>query len=345
MKLEPKRILLICPRFYSYSDLIVNCLADLGYNVTFFENRMLPSDTKCSTNIMTSYLYKIKRPKEKEQYINEIIKKTQNQRFDILLSINAFIITEGFINSIKKLNPQIKTILFLWDSLIYWKYANVLRLFDKVYSFDHNDCDKYNLTYHPDFIIGSRQETKSENHYKIVHIGSVSIFSSHRIPILAKLKRLCKKQKIPNYITIVTNIGEDWEKSKIKTVYRCLTSRLHMILLWRYIRYKNSGIFTDKRLSLDEVNQIEYNAELIIDIPPLKQNGCTIRSLEALNRGQKILTTNESIVTDEFYDGDMIHILNNNKYDINKILAYPNKRIDLSKLLLKNWCASILNSI
>lgn len=340
--LEHKRVLFLCPRFYTYTELLINCLSELGLDVTFYENKMFPSDLNCSINKISSCLHKIKNPREKKQYEEKILEECKDKKFDILFSINAFIISENLVNSIKKINPKIKTILFLWDSLSYWKYSKTLHLFDKVYSFDHYDCKRYGLTYHPDFILGITPIIDHKYHYKVVHIGSVSIFSSHRIPILAKLKQICQNHRISNYITIVTNIGEEWERNKIKTLYKCITSNKYRVLLWRYLKYKDSDIFTNIKLPLSEVNQIENSAELIVDIPPLKQQGCTIRSLEALNRGQKVLTTNTSIEEEDFYDRDMIHIIKNNQYNIDDILEMPNKRINLNKLLLKNWCISIL---
>lgn len=341
--LTGKKILLICPLFYNYADLIINCLVDLGMEVTFYENKMFSTDLKCSTDKLGTIIRKVIKKNEKKIYQNKIIKECQNQNFDFLLSINGFSISKEIIQCVKKNNPKVKTILFLWDSLTYWKYSNILSWFDTVYSFDHNDCKKYNLKYHPDFILGLNESYEDEKKYDVVHIGSVSVFSSHRIPILAKIKKYCIENNISHYITIVSNITNEWRDNKLSMIYKLFSSHKYRLLLWRYYKYRNDGLYSNNKLPLREVERIEHNSNLIIDIPPVHQSGCTIRSLEALNRGNKLLTTNKSIIEDEFYDENMIYFFNYKKINIINILGYPNRRINLDKLKLKNWCKSILS--
>lgn len=340
--LSGKKIFLLCPIFYKYTDLIIKSLSDLGLEVTYYENKMFPTDLRCSIYKPGTILRKIFNNNIRKKYEIEIINGCQNKEFDFFLSINGFSVSEKIISCIKIRNPQIKTILFLWDSLKYWKYTNILSLFDTVYSFDHADCIKYNIKYHPDFIIGQHYNCNTKIKYDVVHIGSVSIFSSHRILLLAKIKEYCIKNNISHYITILTSIPDEWKNHKLFTIIKFLTSNQHRLLFWRYYRYKRLGIFTEKKIPLSEVDNIENSAKVIIDIPPLNQQGCTIRSLEALNRGQKILTTNKSILLDEFFNENMIHIFDPNNINLHKIFNCPTERINLEELKLRNWCISIL---
>lgn len=345
-----KSILFIAPIFHDYTRLIIEGLEKLDYDVTFLENKMFPSDPNCTTWKFNAYLNKIKHPKEKEEYVQKMKTKIKDINFEILFVINGFSITKDLIKYIELHNPGIKKTIFFWDSFCYWQYNNIIDLFDYKWSFDHHDCKTYRLEglkYHPDFIVGD-SSLKSNNlneNFDIVHIGSVNVFSISRIKILAQIKKYCDQNNINNYIKIFFNEKKLFRNHKKRVFLQLLTSHRYRKLYYYYWKYRNSGIFLDDVLPYKEVVNIESNAKAIIDIPLEKQCGCTIRSLETINRNQKLITTNFSIVQDRFYDNNNILIIQNKKHwPIKQFLANRNEGIDIKYLLIENWCKSILNS-
>lgn len=345
MNLKGKNILLLCPNFYIYRNIIVEQLEQKGAHIIFYENKMLPEDWRCSTTPVISCVKYLLNPNSKKNYINNILDSIKNIDIDILFCINGFCVTKDLINILKQRNCKLVTTLFLWDSLTYWKYSNILEWFDYKFSFDHHDCKAYKnkgLKYYPDFFINS--EPLKEMKYDVVHIGSISIFSIDRIKILSEIYKECNEKGLNSYIKIVTKLPKRLKEHNIKTIILFIFNRRYRKLFYYLHKYRKDPIFLDKPLDLKTVNEIESSSKIIIDIPPTKQNGATIRSLEAINRGQKLLTTNKSILLDKFYSPNNIGIIDKNKknkIDCNFIDKETDK-FDINYLYISNWLDYIL---
>lgn len=346
-----KRILFIAPKFHSYTLLIITCLKNLGYDVTFIENKMFRSDIRCSTWPIYSILYKLKHRKEKSKYTNLILEQINNKQFDVLFVINGFSITKKLMEGIERRNPGIKKILYLWDSLCYWKYSNILKLFDSIWSFDIKDCCKYSkfkIKYSSNFYIGdkiNKSDSSSRNVFDIVHIGSINIYSYHRIKILMTLKRYCVENNISNYIKLVFNPYKNGKLNWRHIILTSMTSLKYLKLYYYFFLYRKSDIFSTNTIEYKKVNEIESNAKVIVDIPLKKQNGCTIRSLEAIARGQKLITTGDFIKNLDFYKSSNIFILNETNYlYIKDFIKIPSRHIEINKYNLENWCKNLINN-
>ena len=340
-----KNVLLLCPDFYLYKDIIVKHIEAKGFNVYFFENKMFPEDWKCSTIPFLSLIRQLVNPKYKQKYIESILKKVEDIKIDILFAINGFCVTKELVSGFKQRNPQMVSTLFLWDSLVYWKYQNVIDLFDYKYSFDHDDCERYaskGLKYFPDFFVQTTPCTKIL--YDVVHIGSVSVFSVDRIRILSEIQQECSAKGLKCYIKIVTNYPELMKRKPFKFILLFLFSPKYQKLFYNIFKYRNSPIFLTKPLSLSEVNRLESSSKAIVDIPPAKQKGLTIRSLEAINRGQKLLTTNKSVVLDTFFSRNNIRVIDkkqSEKIDL-QFLNSPSDLINIDYLYINSWIDTVL---
>ena len=342
---QGKTILLLCPNFYDYKELIMKELEKLGAKVIYVENKMFPEDWRCCTFLPISLVKYCKNPKYKTNYIRDILKLVEGVNIDHLFAINGFCVTKNLISKLKKQNPQIKTSLFLWDSLCYWKYSHIIALFDYKFSFDHNDCCRYanlGLKYLPDFFIGDKTDTKY--YYDVVHIGSVSVFSADRIKILNEIQNECDAKGLKSYIRVVTKLPVDMRENIFRHFLYFFFSCKHRKLYYYLYKYRDSKILTNDHLGIEEVHKIESSSRVVIDIPPSKQMGLTIRSLEALNRGQKLITTNNGIQLDSFYNSNNVFIINSNstpkidKSFINK----PVEKINIDYLHISKWVKIIL---
>lgn len=350
MSLKGKRILALLPVFHQYSDYIVRELKDLGAEVDYFENKMFPSDWRCSIDRWRGLYKRARLGNEKNLYINKILKETNQKQYDYFLAINGFCITKDLIKGIRNNSPHVKCILYLWDSLIYWRYSNIIPLFDIAYSFDHEDCKKYsNLRYHPNFIVNDTHAStnKESSQYDVVHIGSINRFCSHRIEILSKIKSKLEEQNISHYIKIYYNdihLRQNLRNHFSKCISILLSPnerRFQRIVK----KYKNCDIFTNQIIPYSKVVELESNAKAIIDIPLEKQNGNTLRSLETIYRGKILYTTNKSILEDSFYNPQTIFIIGKDTTPNFSLINSMNgeRNANISQLLLPNWLTSIFS--
>jgi hypothetical protein len=138
------RVLLITPEFYSIEKKINSLLEDSGFEVKWIENKNLPLDYKGKESkfkLLRRIYFFLFSPRIR--YIKKSLKELDNLRFDILFSINCHIICPYLIKRLKSTNPEIFSILYLWDSSSKYSWKDEIKLFNKVYTFDYADSEKY----------------------------------------------------------------------------------------------------------------------------------------------------------------------------------------------------------
>lgn len=338
--MKGKTILLMIYPFYDYADRIKEELEKQGAKVLLIYNPWPKESFRYSTNWILTLIYRLKNPFFRTNITNNIIKQISHQQIDILFVIGGFCAKKRLIFYLKKKNPNINTRIFFWDSFCYWKISKQRKWFDKSFSFDPVDCRKYpDLIYQPDFYIGSHVDS-CEKKYDISHIGASHIFAYNRIPILLKLKKDLDEKRLNSYLAVVEIRNPESLKFKMLALTSCKWKKY-----WCLVRkYKRTySIVFDQRIPYEEVVNIESTSHCIIDIPPSKQAGITIRALEAIAAGKKLITTNRYIKEQKFYCSENIAILDpeNPQIDIDFIHSKA-KRVNIEYLRLDNWLKTIL---
>ena len=153
------RILLLTPLFYGIEDKIRSVLEELKYEVVWIENKNLTFDfhgTKSKIKLLRRIFFFLFSPQK--WYLRKKFKNIENIRFDTLLSINAFIICPYLFKRLKRKNPDLYSVLYLWDSFSKYNWEKELRYFDRVLTFDPKDSKEFNLEYKPNFYISNDQQ-------------------------------------------------------------------------------------------------------------------------------------------------------------------------------------------
>lgn len=342
-KLNGKKILLLIPPFYEYHLLIKKELEDQGAEVEMVLNNMNREDFRSSTNYFLTFLFLLMNPFYKKKNHKKIMQELAGKHFDVFFAINGFSVSKELINELKKRNNRIKTVIFFWDSFCYWKYSNLIPLFDYKWSFDRKDCDKYKnqgLCYHPDFYINT-QDKAEDLRYDISCITSLSPFTANRLKLISNIQDQCKKLKLKTYLRVYYPTLNP--VFSIKTIIKLLINRIDRQVFFARL-FKQYDFLIDQKIPMDEVGEIEKKSKTVLDIPPDKQNGLTIRSLEAIASGKKLITTNAMVLKESFYKKENILLINK----INPTLEedfFNEKQIDVNieHLKLNNWVKSVLS--
>lgn len=297
--LDSKKILFIAPIFFGYEKDIQAELEKQGAEVTF-----IGDDKKLwSKNLST---------------IKTIVKRA----FDYLFVIKGEFVQKSVLELFKESNPKAECILYQYDTLK--RYLYIIKLFDffdRIYSFDIEDCQQYNLILRPLFFV----KTEKINATIKYDISSVASYYPERLQMIQKLKKQCKKDNISSYFYIYVY----WRMFINKIIY-----------FFKYL----SDIST-KTLSKNKMFYILKHSKAIVDIPVKGQDGLTMRTFEVIGQEKKLITTNSSIVKYDFYDTNNIFLLKeDNITDIKHFLARDIKNIDkeiLNKYSLSFFCKSI----
>ncbi|KQB37402.1 hypothetical protein [Flavobacterium aquidurense] len=212
-----------------------------------------------------------------KEIIKELQKNTQIQ--DVILTIKGDFIDPKSILEFRKYAK--KTIGFFNDNI--YRCPNIKRVipsFDEVYSFEKEDCEKFDLKFAPNWIYTNNNEItdKSNFEYYVFTIGSID----NRLPILERIAEELKSKQINfKFITY---------------------SKKH--------KPRDGAItYINKFIPLSEVDQYISRSKVLLDINRAGQIGLTFRVFESLGLEKKLITTNSDIKNYDFYNPNNILII------------------------------------
>ena len=298
--LDSKKVLFIAPIFFGYEKDIQTELEKQGAEVTF-----IGDDKKLWNKDLST--------------IKAIVKR----EYDYLFVIKGEFVQKSVLELFKESNPKAECILYQYDTLK--RYPHIVKLFDlfdRVYSFDIEDCKQYNLILRPLFFVGITENTHSKIKYDV---STVCSYYPERQEILLKLKKYFKKNNISYFFYVFLH----W-KSFVKN----------------FLSIRKSFFDIDlKTLSKEKMFDILNCTKVILDIPAKGQDGLTMRTFEAIGKEKKLITTNLSIVKYDFFNTHNIFLLReDNIEEINDFLTIEAQNIDkeiLDKYSLFFFCKSI----
>lgn len=283
------RILLIAPEFFSYHKMIVEELLNQGWSVDFLPDR--PSNSTLVKILIRKFKFFV-TPYLNKFFLKRLIELTKdNSKYNYVLIIKGEGLTPTILKKIRSNYTKGPIVLYYWDSLknVPGGLGNTFYV-DQVLTFDPADASKYGfkllpLFHHKTFSIVEK------NIWKGCFIGSVH---SDRIKVITNLIQNTKK------------FGESY-------IYIYFPSRIQLIFrnifdpAFTKLNKNQYGLYP---LDTDKVKETILKSEIVFDIHHQSQSGLTMRTIEALAMGKKLITTNSTIKKYEFYDPLQILIVN-----------------------------------
>lgn len=289
--LKGKRILFLCPKFFSYEMKIKEQMEEMGAEVVFFDER--PSNTTLSKAFIRMNQNLMKR--KIETYYQKIIAQISNQTFDYILICQGEATPVFFLEFLEKEYPNVLKVLYLWDSVKNKPLTlGKIKYFDKVSSFDFEDCRQYDWQFRPLFFseMYERMENKENSTIDLFFVGTIH---SDRYEVLKK-------------------IADIFYEAKRKVYYYLYLPSPLMFYYYKYFKgwLKNSKKkeFSFTPLESQILEEKLSHAKTVIDIQHPKQSGLTMRTIEMMGAKKKIITTNPSVSHYDFYSKKNICIIN-----------------------------------
>ena len=93
-----------------------------------------------------------------------------------------------------------------------------------------------------------------------------------------------------------------------------------------------------KPKSSKELSEIVSESKVILDVNDIKQQGLTIRTLETLLAGKKIITTNADIINYDFYNPENVCVIDREHIQIPKNF-FEKKYVPIEYKILKKYTA------
>lgn len=295
-KLEGKSILVIMPFFFDYQKDILKCLSVYGANIYMINESL--DDKSLFDKIFRVYMKKRYYKKLREHYIKNFEKLPQH--LDYIFVIKGSTLKESEIHWLKTHYESAKFIIYQWDSVVNYPDAVALAdFFDRCYTFDRTDAEKYGWKYRALFFDANDEYIcKNEISYDLTYICSLH---SRRAELYKKIKAMSESGKIRLFDYLY--FGK-WGLLRQKYIKRNL----------RYdIDLKSIKL---KPLNRRAMDQIYKESKCLLDYKYDGQEGLTIRTIESIGYKCKLITNNKRIVDEDFYNANNIYVYDLDSFDI-----------------------------
>ncbi|WP_196940227.1 hypothetical protein [Sphingobacterium pedocola] len=251
-------------------------------------------------NLLRKVFLKDRSYKENLKIENNYIKQrkiiVQHYSFDIALVIRADFFKKSLIELIRQKTSTM--ISFHFDGISRNpEILDYVSLFDRFYAFDQDDLKKYpsyNLSYSPNFYLDYPDLIDQRRSYNAHNVYYVSTFHESRIRDLIDIhKRLSVHYASVKFIVVCS-----------KDLLPILPDYViqHMEVSHEHVDFA------------EQLNNIAFS-DVIIDLVIAEHKGYSLRIIEGLKFGKKVITTNFKVLEAEFYHPHNFFVLQNGSYD------------------------------
>lgn len=278
------RITLISTDSWGYNNNIALALEKKGHIVNHIDFNTFKYKYPSFGHRIHNFFLKafLKKNLKNIHYGNEINKRLKKnaKMQDAILTIKADFIDPNSILEFKKYTK--KSIAYFNDNIQRCpKILRVIPCFDEVYSFEKEDCERYNLNFITNWISleESQKLSVTKFDYDVFNISS----KDNRFKTICKITNELNNKKIIAKILVYDKKGKS----------------------------KNTNIeFISKHIQIADVDDYIKRSKFLLDIHRKEQNGLTFRVFESIGLNKKLITTNPNIVNYDFYNPNNILVIN-----------------------------------
>ncbi len=308
------KTLFIGPRFYSYHKAIINEISKSS-DVIFYSE--VPCGRKFYFGVKRFFPSKTKflQRRYAEKLFNVIKAHSINQLF----IIRGYGIDANLLEWVKLYNPNITIINCQWDAIANNPNGyNLSQWADRNYTFDMKDAQTYLWIYLPLFY-----NWKRNNEYSFINkdidILFVGAYHSNRHLVVKEFEKYC-----------------DEHEKKIKYhIYYPFYSFIRDFMFTHEVSFHDVKFW---KLGKNKYLKLLQRSKSVLDIQYKNQYGLTIRTIEALSVGTKVITTNFNIEHSECYNENNVCILKDlSEVEITSFLDNPFDQSQKGLIDLHTW--------
>ncbi len=289
-KFKGKSILFISPVFFGYEVAIKSKLIDLGANVFHVDDR--PSNSSITKGLIR--IHKNLAKYSIDKYYKQIAEELEYQEFDVVFLLSPEALSLAFLDFCKHRWPKAYYVMYTWDPIKNRKHTLEFAPYcNRVFTFQKDDAEKYNFSFKPLFyldIYGGVREKSLKKDYDLCFMGTTH---SDRYKIVQKVQDWCIERNLKCFFYFYLQGNSLYWFNKLKS---------------NDVMPSMADVSFFKMSSTDIV-QVMASSNAVLDIQHPRQTGLTIRTLETLGAGRKLVTTNAEIKGYDFYDKRQIRII------------------------------------
>lgn len=293
--LNGKRILFIGNGFYNYEKNIEQEFINRGAEVFYFSSSINMSRYFFLLRFLSLFLSDSLLFSLLSNKLMAVL-KAQPDNVDYIFINKGVSFRKKHVELIEKKYPHVPVVLYFWDSLNRVENREVLlSSFSRIMTFDRLDSINYKLKFRPLFYTIEDKITCSDVKYDISFVGNMH---SIRLEVLRNIKKYLQNKDIRYNFKLYMN--------------------KYLFFIRRYILHtiskEDEDILTTTIIPYEEYLSISRRSNVILDISHPLQTGLSIRTIESIGLGKRILSTNKDIVNYKFPQS-MVQVLNVAKND------------------------------
>lgn len=342
-----KNVLLISPTISDIYKDIIEQLQLWGMHVDFIVDKGDPNDPDFIRVTKSKFVNnKVGRARYEKRNLlkwKELLSsKEYNKIYDYLLVIDGMSVHPYLFEELRRRNSNLWAANYLFDSCIsLYRFNNRFQYFDKVASFDKNDCKAFNLSFLP---IYWKELPTQEKKYDIFALGG---FGRKRYNLFKEIATLSDRLGFISYIKLYTPQVANYKAFVLKSrIKQFIGYNKKSITPEEY----KSSLITHEGIPASDFQKIISQSDCIIDTLNYEQDGMTARFMWALGAGKKIITDNINFLGYDCYNPKQVLVLDERTMskDIVSFLKEPfsapdKESIGIMEWRLDYWLKSLLN--
>ncbi len=329
--LNRKSVLLISPEFFGYETAVRDKLIEMGANVTLFDDR--PNNGLIAKSLIriNKKLFETKIL----EYYAKISEDISDKEFDIIFLLNPEALPVSFLEMCKSRWNDALYVMYMWDSIKNRKHTlEFIPFCDRVFTFDRDDAELPDFHFRSLFYLdlySSIRQSSQPIEYDLCFMATIH---SDRYAIAKAIKDWCCQNELQSFFHLF----------------------MHDRVLYYFNKLKDKGITAQlsevsfTKMTASEIVKVFAASKVVLDIQHPKQTGLTMRTLETLGSGKKLITTNDKIKEYDFYNPENVVVIDranptaalNLDFFSDKSLQVPEKT--LAGYSIGGWLADILRS-
>ncbi|MES2339675.1 MAG: hypothetical protein V4537_16405 [Pseudomonadota bacterium] len=273
------RILFIAIGYYGYTDRIAEEMRAQGHRV----DARLIEDPGFWSKTAKRFAPAVYR-RRLEAYHAGLIRESGGTRYDQVVFLQAHQMSDANLSALRTTQPQARFVLYNWDSLTTHDYAPVLGHFDKAATFDPADAATLGIDYLPLFALPEYfavAAAPTTPDYDLYFVGSMH--STARYEAVRRLADHCAATGL-----------------RLKLYLHCSPPRA--IRLLREGKWMQG--MTLRSIGTDGILAMMRRSRAVFDFANHRQSGYTMRFVENLCAGRKIVATNPRLADEPFFTPD-----------------------------------------
>lgn len=339
---EKRNLLLLAPSYMNIYKDVVEGLEKKGFEVTWIRDSQVTGNPhNYSIAWYRRKRLKIYNKQVKQLWINILNSEECNKRFDYFLAIDGLMADETLFQILNKKNPSIKKILFVYDPIEGdYQIDYLFKYYDKVYSFDFGDCERFKLNFLPIYWVPAEQENDIK--YDIFGLAALNYDKPQTIQFFQEVKNYAKTNGLSEYIKLYCRKQNKYNNLFWVYIYKLIGKKYYSNR-----ELSENDLFTTKTLTPDVFRKTIQQSKTILDVQAPNQDGLTARFMWALGLGKKIMTFNWNVKKYPFYSSEQILVLENNFDKIESFVGSEytpsvETRSLIDKYRIDNWLDTLL---